>query len=325
MAVVTATDFFKPPLDTTNFAEDLRRLPGSSEMPGGIAMRAPDLYLANYGYGGMYRLTGVGLTYDAEGKFSGGTVTGWQLEWNSAKEVLYSITGLSVPAAALRDAGGGADVDHPVDMQNVNLAPILFGGDDRMTGASGNGDFAGYDGNDVILAAGGADTVAGNQGADTLDGGQGDDLLYGGKGSDVLIGGDGGDRLQGELGDDSLQGNRGNDTIDGGDGADGLRGGQGDDLLTGGAGNDWIIGDLGMDTLVGGAGADTFHVFKGAGVDRVLDFNPAEGDVVVLGGEDESYSIHQEGADTVIQMGAVDRLVLVGFSRTDSEAWLFLA
>ena len=67
-----------------------------------------------------------------------------------------------------------------------------------------------------------------------------------------------------------------------GSGGDQVLGGQGDDSIVGGAGNDYISGDRGADTETGGAGADQFHSFVGGGVDKVLDFNVAEGDQVRL-------------------------------------------
>jgi len=41
--------------------------------------------------------------------------------------------------------------------------------------------------------------------------------------------------------------------------------------------DDWLWGDKGNDTLSGGAGADLFYSQAGAGIDRITDFNYAEG------------------------------------------------
>jgi Ca2+-binding RTX toxin-like protein len=54
------------------------------------------------------------------------------------------------------------------------------------------------------------------------------------------------------------------------------------DLIDGGAGNDTIIGGAGTDTLTGGRGADTFVFCANSQYDVVTDFNPAEGDRVLL-------------------------------------------
>jgi Ca2+-binding RTX toxin-like protein len=124
-------------------------------------------------------------------------------------------------------------------------------------------------------------------------GGKDDDLLFGDDGADIVYG------------------NLGNDTCDGGDGADLIRGGQGNDILTGGAGADWLSGDRGDDTITGGAGADTFHGSQDAGIDRVTDFNYAEGDRVVFD-PGTTYTIAQAGADTVITMSPGNQMILVG-------------
>jgi len=64
--------------------------------------------------------------------------------------------------------------------------------------------------------------------------------------------------------------------------ADMLVGSSGADTIDGGAGNDTIKGGAGTDYLTGGRGADTFIVGDHAGYDVITDFNPAEGDRVVL-------------------------------------------
>jgi Ca2+-binding RTX toxin-like protein len=51
-----------------------------------------------------------------------------------------------------------------------------------------------------------------------------------------------------------------------------------DDLLADGPGNDHLISDIGDDVLIGGQGADYFDC--GDGIDTVIEFNPAQGDVM---------------------------------------------
>ena len=128
--------------------------------------------------------------------------------------------------------------------------------------------------------------------------------MVGGKDNDVLFGDDG---------DDIAYGNLGNDTADGGAGADLVRGGQGDDVLQGGAGADFISGDLGNDTITGGGGGDTFNSFGDAGLDRVTDFNRGEGDRVRLD-PGSTYTVSQQGADTVVEVAGGARMVLVGIT-----------
>ena len=108
----------------------------------------------------------------------------------------------------------------------------------------------------------------------------------------------------------SIRGGPANDTLTGGPGNDTVRGGRGQDLIFGGPGDDWLSGDRGDDTLWGGPGADVFHSFSGAGLDRVMDFSVEEGDRIVLEAG-TTYTVRQEGADTVIDMGGGDRMVLV--------------
>jgi len=84
-----------------------------------------------------------------------------------------------------------------------------------------------------------------------------------------------------------------------------------------------VAGDRGADTISGGAGADLFHTFSGAGLDRVTDFNAAQGDRVnVLAGT--TYTLRQDGADTIVDMGNGDQMVLVGVDLAALPAgWIF--
>jgi len=63
---------------------------------------------------------------------------------------------------------------------------------------------------------------------------------------------------------------------------DSLHGLASNDTINGGKGNDLLWGHGGDDTLIGGAGADAFVMSSGGGEDTIVDFNPAEGDVVVF-------------------------------------------
>lgn len=118
-------------------------------------------------------------------------------------------------------------------------------------------------------------------------------LLQRGAGADdVLTGGALDDLIQGLGGRDTLSGAAGDDRLEGGDGGDTLSGGDGDDHLLGGAGDDVMIGGAGADYMVGGAGADRFEFdIAGNSLDRIFDFNPAEGDTIVIRGVSLSYTI----------------------------------
>ncbi|UWQ19645.1 calcium-binding protein [Jannaschia sp. M317] len=145
----------------------------------------------------------------------------------------------------------------------------------------------------------GNDTLRGLDGADTLSGGAGNDLIEGGETEadlrDVIFGGDGDDTIDGGYGNDALRGDAGNDQIAGGFGADTVIGGAGNDTLTGSAFGDEIFGGDGMDFVNGGFGSDRvnggadadsfFHLgIADHGSDWIQDYNAADGDVLVYGG-----------------------------------------
>jgi Ca2+-binding RTX toxin-like protein len=166
--------------------------------------------------------------------------------------------------------------------------------------------------------------MVGGSGFDDINGNKGDDTISDTSGGDDwLVGGQGNDLISAQVGGNILYGNLGNDTLHGGSGAEIIRGGQGDDSITGGGGADFISGDRGNDTESGGAGADIFHTFSGAGVDRVLDFNLAEGDRVQVD-VGTTWTVSQVGADTVINMGGGDQMVLVNVQMsTLTGTWIF--
>ncbi|HEY8571619.1 calcium-binding protein [Phenylobacterium sp.] len=224
--------------------------------------------------------------------------------------------------------GAGATIAAVLDGSYFSsLAMDLLGsfGDDSVTGGAGQDTLSGGAGLDLLKGDAGDDSLSGGGDFDYLQGNMGADTLAGGEGGDWVVGGKDGDRLSGDAGSDVVLGNLGNDTLEGGDDLDVIRGGQGDDLVLGGAGNDWISGDRGADTMTGGSGADIFHTFDGAGVDRVTDFNAADGDrVYLLPGT--QYSVAQVGADTVITVTGAEggQIVLSGVTLGSLPAgWIF--
>ncbi len=208
----------------------------------------------------------------------------------------------------------GNALDNVLTGNTGNDTVFAGAGNDTIDGGSGTSYLRGEDGNDSIIGGAAFDDIQGNAGNDTESGGAGDDYVVGGKDSDSL---------SGDAGADLVYGNLGNDTCDGGDGNDIVRGGQGDDSVSGGAGDDFISGDLGNDTMMGGAGADRFHSFTGSGIDRVLDFNVAEGDRVQLD-PGNTFTVAQVGADTVVTLGPGDQVILVGVQMsTLPNDWIF--
>lgn len=61
-----------------------------------------------------------------------------------------------------------------------------------------------------------------------------------------------------------------------------LNGTSGSDYIEAGAGDDVLRGGAGTDYLVGGRGADTFVFGDRSQYDVIVDFNPAEGDRILL-------------------------------------------
>ena len=198
-------------------------------------------------------------------------------------------------------------------------------GNDTIFGGAGNDDIHGDTGKDYLRGGDGNDLIFGNAGNDDINGNKGNDAAEGGDGDDWVVGGQDDDVLRGDGGFDIVYGNLGNDSTYGGDGADWVRGGQGDDLVDGGNGDDWLWGDRGSDTITGGAGGDIFHTFAGAGIDRVTDFNKAEGDRIVID-DKTAFSLAQVGSDAVIILATGDTVVLIGVQVASLGAdWLALA
>ena len=177
-----------------------------------------------------------------------------------------------------------------------------------------SGMVSGGQGSDSLAGGASFDNFQGNQGNDTASGGPGDDWVVGGRDSDLLYGDAGNDLVYGNLGSDTCHGSDGNDTI---------RGGQDNDVVSGGAGADFVSGDKGDDTMIGGAGADIFHTFGDAGIDRVTDFNLAQGDRVQLD-PGTQYTLAQVGADTVISMTGGGQMTLVSIVMSSlTPGWIF--
>lgn len=182
-------------------------------------------------------------------------------------------------------------------------------GDDQVFGGADNDVVGGGDGRNYLRGDEGDDTITGGAGFDDINGNMGNDLCVGGASTDWVVGGKDEDTLFGEGGDDIVYGNLGNDILGGGTGNDLMRGGQGDDTVRGDDGNDILSGDRGSDVLSGGLGADTFISFAETGLDRVTDFNTAEGDRVQLD-PGTQYTLSQVGANTVIDMGGGNQMIL---------------
>jgi len=224
--------------------------------------------------------------------------------------------------ADIENAIGGSGADSMTGNALNNLLQGGAGADTVMAGA-GADTIQGGEGTSYLRGEDGADVITGGSAFDDINGNTGNDTLHGGAGDDWVVGGKDNDLQFGDAGSDVVWGNLGNDTLDGGDDADQVRGGQGDDSLTGGAGDDFVSGDRGNDTESGGSGADLFHTSQDAGVDKVLDFHLSEGDRVMLD-PGTQYTVSQVGADTVIDMGGGNEMILVGVQlSTLTPGWIF--
>ena len=270
-----------------------------------------------------------------------------------------SSTGLVVDLATPAGNSGEAAGDTFSGIEGLigsGFNDILRGdaGDNWLYGGNGSDVLFGRDGADVLLGEGGIDYLYGDAGADNLIGGTGDDHLTGGAGADILNGGDGFDyahydsapagltvdmvnnadntgeavgdffagieAVVGSAFDDSIRGNDQTNWLYGGAGNDFLYGRAGLDYLLGGAGNDYLFGGAGTDVLYGEAGADRFVFANGDGIDYVMDFSHAQGDVLYLSAAslgvsnfaDVQARMVQSGGDTVIGFGANAIMVVVG-------------
>jgi hypothetical protein len=105
---------------------------------------------------------------------------------------------------------------------------------------------------------------------------------------DVTVGTDLADTLEGGAYRDAMRGGAGADTLHGRDNDDYVSGGLGNDRLYGDAGDDDLVGGAGADSLFGGPGADRFlynavsDSSRAGGIDRIMDFSRAEGDLIDL-------------------------------------------
>jgi Ca2+-binding RTX toxin-like protein len=226
-------------------------------------------------------------------------------------------------SAAFEGVDGGAGADSLTGDAQANR---LWGGagDDTVMAGAGSDTISDSSGSNYLRGEDGDDSISGGNGFDDINGNMGNDTAHGNAGDDWVVGGKNDDMLFGDAGDDIVWGNLGNDTLDGGAGDDQVRGGQGDDVIQGGAGNDYVSGDRGNDTISGGPGADLFHGSQDAGIDRVLDFHALEGDRVMLD-PGTTYTVSQVGADTVIDMGGSNQMILVGVQLSSlPSGWIFL-
>ena len=178
-------------------------------------------------------------------------------------------------------------------------------GDDTLNGGEGSGEGdATTIGDRVDYSASGSSVsvdlelgtaMSATEGADQLIGiehliaSRHGDTLRGDANDNFLEGGSGSDLIEGRGGDDIIHSGLGNgiDTLSGGEGFDQLLLQSGQIVADGGDDSDRIQISGGNSTISGGAGADQFEVANFSSqfqplVTRITDFNPAEGDLLII-------------------------------------------
>lgn len=167
----------------------------------------------------------------------------------------------------------------------------------------------------VLLGTAGADMLSAPNGPATLAGGAGDDTYAVWSGNITL-------REQAGGGIDTLQSYAAAIVLP--DCIENLRlmwagiAGRGnalDNIVTGGDGSQTIDGGAGADVLAGGAGADTFVLRRGNGSDVITDFQAGTDrillqDYALYGFTGLKAALRQSGADTVLDLGGGETLVL---------------
>ena len=121
--------------------------------------------------------------------------------------------------------------------------------------------------------------IVGTNHEDFIQGSTLDDQIFGKDVMDIIFADLGIDRVYGGSGGDTVEGGPGNDQIFGEGADDHLFGGFDDDLIVGGTGNNHLFGDIGNDVLKGGENSGAKYFDCGEGLDIIIDFNPARGDI----------------------------------------------
>lgn len=222
-----------------------------SETPTNVSLLTTDNTLQQY--------SGSSFTFDVDGNFTGGTLTGITELTANGSSTLTSLLGISVPISVLNSFADNND--------SLGFQTYVLGGNDSISGSAQSDTLLGYTGNDSISGNAGDDVLNGNQGDDNISGNAGNDNVSGGKGNDTVSGGKGNDIVNGGQGNDLVNGNIGDDTV---------RGGADNDTINGGDGNDHIYGDKGNDLLYGNTGADTFIFENGSGQDTIADYDSTD-------------------------------------------------
>ena len=303
-------------------------------------------------------------------QFDGEVITpgsaGFEFEYSDRHLLTYTVGAISNDFVfAAFDNSGVASNNAPASISGLVTSPFTenadivdltlagqtwhaLGGDDAVTGTSGN---------DIIFGEADDDVLVGGAGADRLDGGTGNDIIWGDAFDTELTGGAGdGDYLLfsddenhdlnlGAAGFETVIANAGVDKLDasgatqfmviwGGDSGDALTlgdgggyifGENGDDIITGGAGGDTLVGGAGADTMFGGGGndvlwvdgSDTINGGESAGDSDWVLIDSAAGDSINVANKGFETAVGNAGDDTIDARGDNGGLVMWGNAGAD--------
>lgn len=267
-------------------------------------------------YSGSWSLSASGLP-------TSGTISGY-IELDGSGSLVWGANGFNLPLSTYQA--------YSSINQTEGMFRSAMTGADELLGGTGADRLDGFDGNDSIFGGDGADTLMGVDGNDFLQGSAGNDNLTGSAGADTIYGGKGDDFISTgtttDTSGDVANGNLGNDSVLGDAGSDLLFGGQGNDLVAGGAGNDTLYGDRGNDTLNGGLGVDRFMFALDSGQDSIVEFNPSEGDRIVLLGGQSVTSIANPSAvrtQSIIHLSGGGEITVGGYQPSQfSSDWILI-
>jgi serralysin len=119
----------------------------------------------------VYKLIGSGFTYDVNGVPTGGTLN--QIIGSDNGQTVFDVKGFAYPMQQFVNLVNQASQANTNGQANFAFKSAIFGGNDTITGASGQDVLSGYNGDDNINGGGGNDVLIGAGGNDFLDGGAG--------------------------------------------------------------------------------------------------------------------------------------------------------
>ncbi len=279
-----------------------------------------------FGLSFVFKLTGAGFQYGADGLPIGGTISGLQFFKSDGTTLLHNISGLNIPLEDFYDYNTAFGND------SFSVYKYLMAGNDTLVGPDGPGfagaDLYGYDGNDTLTAGTEGAYMEGGRGADTYNGGSGYDTLgyqesyfdnsatrgvvinavagtatdpWGNNetfsGIDDFRGTQFADKMTGSGADESFRGLGGRDTIDGGGGFDRIDYSR--DARFGG--NNGVTVSLTAGTASDGFGRlDTL-----LNIENVRGTNFAD---TITGNGAKNYLVGLDGIDTLNGLGGDDTL-----------------